>query len=92
VIHQTKSNSLKMFVTLFVKAGTGILFTLLLKNIYGVVISTYIMTFAAIIYGYGKLRKHLDYTIPGILATGYAEMKVFVKKEIRMLSKSKDIS
>ena len=92
IIHQTKTNSYKMFVMISVKIVTGLLFTLLLKNLYGIVISTYIMTFAAIIYGYYQLRKHLDYTIPGILATGYAEMKNFVRAHMNFGSKSKDIS
>ncbi len=89
IIHRTKTNFYKVVLMLAVKIAAGLIFTFTLRNIFGVVIGNYLMTLAGILYGYYELRKNFDYTIPGILSAGYTEMKTFLKKEIKVLSRSK---
>ncbi len=88
IIHKTKVNSYKVIIMLVVKIATGLLFAWLLKNIYGIVISTFLMTIAAIFYGYYQLRKSLDFTIPGILSLGYTELKVLIRKTLKLTAKT----
>lgn len=84
IIHQTKTNFYKVILMLTIKITTGLALTYMLQNIYGVVISNYLMTFAAIAYGHHHLRKHLDYTIGGIIKTGYAETKLIIQKTLKL--------
>jgi O-antigen/teichoic acid export membrane protein len=90
IIHRTKTNFFKVILMLVVKITTGLLFTVIVRNIYGVVIGNFLMTFAGVIYGYYELRKNFNYTIPGIIATGYSELYAFIKKELVLKSRKKD--
>jgi len=91
VIHKTKINFYKVILMLIVKVATGLLFTTLLKDIYGILIANYLMTIAAIIYGYYQLRKYLDYTIPGILITGYSEISGLIRRTLKLSPKTQSM-
>jgi hypothetical protein len=77
---------------LCIKVTAGLLLTTLLKNIYGVVISNYIVNIAAILYGYYYLRKYVNYTIADTLRTGYAETKLLIQKGLKLVPGLKKIS
>jgi O-antigen/teichoic acid export membrane protein len=83
IIHLPKINFYKVLIMLTVNivadfAGIG-----LLHNIYGIVFAGLLTNFAGIFFGYYQLRKHLDYTIRGILSTGYYEVKMLAQKYLK---------
>lgn len=80
ITHHTKTNFYKMIIVTSVKIVTGLLFTELLKSLYGIVISNFIATIIGIIYGSYQLNKHIPHNIPGILRIGYTELILLVKK------------
>ncbi len=92
IMHKTQANFYKVIIMLAVKIIAGFIFVEILKNIYGIVIANYLMTIAAIFYGYYQLRKSIDYNIAGILSTGYSEIKIFIAKERKIIFGPKDKS
>ena len=79
ITHQTKTNFYKVIIMLVVKVGVNFAGIALFGNLYGIALSLFLVTVSAIIYGNYQLRKTMDYTIGGIIATGFAEMNVFLK-------------
>ncbi len=78
ILHYTKINFYKVVVMLIVKTICDFAFVALLGNIYGIAISHFLSTLAGVILGYIYLRKLIPYTIPGIIVSGYQEMKLFI--------------
>ena len=90
ITHQTKTNFYKMIIMLVVKVAINFAGLALFGNLYGIALSTFLVTLSALVYGNYQLRKSLDYTIPGIIATGFTEMKVFLQKVLRPVPQIKD--
>jgi O-antigen/teichoic acid export membrane protein len=90
IVHKTKANFHKMILMLATRIVAGFIFTSILRNIYGIVIANYLMTILGILYGYSQLRTSIDYTIPGLLVTGYSEISLFLKKELKIIFGAKD--
>ncbi len=91
--HQTKVNFHKVIIMLSVKVAVNFAgiymfehFTGKGTGLYGITLSYFLVTLSAIIYGNYQLRKTLDYTIPGILALGYSEMKIFIRQNLKLKS------
>lgn len=80
IIHKERINFYKVVVMLVTKAAGDFVFIYLLGNIYGVAVSLLLSTVAGIAFGYYHLRKHIDYTLPGIVVCGWQETGVFLKK------------
>jgi O-antigen/teichoic acid export membrane protein len=86
IIHRTKTNFYKVVIMLVVKVAANFAGIAIFGNLYGIALSLFLVTLAAIIYGNYQLSKYLDYTIPGILISGFNEMKVFLQKNLRISS------
>ncbi len=83
ITHHTHTNFYKMVLVISMKIVCGLLFTEMLQNIYGIIIANYIGMAASIIYGHYYLRKYLPHTLPGILITGYKELILLLRKNIK---------
>jgi O-antigen/teichoic acid export membrane protein len=84
VIRQTKVNFYKVIIMLAVKVACNFAGLAIFGNIYGVNLSCFIVTIAAIFFGNYQLRKHLDYKIPDILLSGYQETKLLIQKNTKL--------
>ena len=87
VTHHSKANFYKMVIVICIKIACGLLFTEVLKSIYGIVVANYISVIVAIIYGHYQLRKHVPHTITGIIGVGYRESVLFLKSGLRFSKK-----
>ncbi|MCW3123431.1 MAG: lipopolysaccharide biosynthesis protein [Flavipsychrobacter sp.] len=92
IIHKTKTNFQKVIIMLVVKTIAGLILTLVFKHIFGIVIANYLMTIAAIWFGYHHLNRYMPHTITGIIVTGYNELRDFIRKELKLTSKPKGVS
>jgi len=89
IIHQQKVNLYKVIAMGTVNILTAFVATLILKDIYGkqtatygVVIAIFFSTLAGITVGYYHLRKHLNYSLRGIVVLGAVELKNFFNEKI----------
>ncbi len=87
IIHKTKTNFYKVIIMLVVKVAANFAGIAIFGNLYGIAFSLFLVTVSAIMYGNYQLRKYLDYTIPGILITGFVEMKAFIRENVNYKSK-----
>jgi len=83
ITHQTKTNFYKVIIMLVVKVAINFAGLMLFGNLYGIALSVSLVTLSALVYGNYQLQKTLDYTIPGIITTGFEEMKVFIKNVLK---------
>ncbi|WP_448701059.1 oligosaccharide flippase family protein [Mucilaginibacter sp. AW1-3] len=82
IINQPKVNLYKVITMGTVNIAVAFVATLFLKNAYGVVIATLFATLAGITVGYYHLRKHIDYSLRGIIFLGVVELKNFFNEKI----------
>jgi O-antigen/teichoic acid export membrane protein len=82
IIHQPKINLYKVIAMGSVNIIVSFVSTLLLKNVYGVVVGVFFATIAGLVVGYYHLRKHLEYSIRGIIVLGFVELKNFFNEKI----------
>ncbi len=87
ITHHTKVNFFKMVLVISTKIILGLVFTGILKNLYGIIIANYISMIISIIYGYYQLRKFIPHTIPGILLIGYKELLLFLRNWFKFSKK-----
>ncbi len=80
ITRNTKINFYKILIMLVLTVVFDYIGIALLGNVYGAALCTYIVIITAIIYGNYQLGKHLDYTISGILSSGYAEIKENIRQ------------
>ena len=79
ITRNTKINFYKIIIMLVLTVTFDFVGIAVLHNVYGAALCTYVVIIVAIIYGNYQLRKHMDYTIPGILSSGYAEIKQIIQ-------------
>ena len=84
IIHKPKINFYKVLVMLVVNVAADFGGIYAVGNVYGTVLGVLLTNLAGLLFGYYWLRKYLNYTIPGILKTGYTETIVFLKKNLRL--------
>jgi len=82
IIHQQKINFYKVLIMLAVNIPIAFLGIFLFKNIWGAALATPFTLLAGLIFGYYHLRKHIQYSLSGILVTGYVETVNFIKERI----------
>ena len=82
IIHKPKINFYKVLVMLAVNIVCDFGGVLALHNIYGIVLGGFLTIVSGIVFGYINLSKYIDYTIPGILKTGYTEMVLFIRENL----------
>lgn len=82
IINQPRVNLYKVIVMVTADVVVALAATFLLKSIYGVVIGIFFATIAGLGVGYYHLRKHLDYSLRGIIVLGIVEMKNFFNEKI----------
>jgi O-antigen/teichoic acid export membrane protein len=80
IIHLPKINFYKVLIMLVVTAIATTVGISIFKNIYGVAIAVPFPLIAGLAFGYYHLRKHIDYSIKGILTTGYRELTLLIGK------------
>ncbi len=80
ITRNTKINFYKIIIMLVLTVTFDFVGVAVTGNVYGAALCTYVVIIVAIIYGNYQLRKHMDYTIPGILSSGYAEIKEIVRQ------------
>ncbi len=80
ITRNTKINFYKIIIMLILTVTFDFVGIAVFHNVYGAALCTYVVIIVAIIYGNYQLRKHMDYTIPGILSAGYAEIKEIIEK------------
>lgn len=83
VMRETKVNFYKVIIMLAVKVSGNFIGLYMFHNIYGINFSSFIVTVAAIVYGNYKLRKCFDYRIADVVTSGYHEMKLLIRKNVR---------
>lgn len=83
IIHLPKINFYKVLLMLGINIVTDFAGIAIFHNIYGVVFAGFITNMSGLIFGYVQLRKHVHYTIGGILSTGYYESKALVLKLLK---------
>jgi O-antigen/teichoic acid export membrane protein len=82
VIHQPKVNFIKVLVMLFFNITGDIVGILILKNVYGVAITTVIPILIGMLVGYFALRRYSPFRIIDMYTTGYHELKILVLEKI----------
>lgn len=86
VIHQPKRNLFKVIIMLVLNVSLNYIFIMLLKDLYGVVLSSVIAFSIGAVYSYRSLRKFLPFNLRGIFKTGVLEMQYlynrFVKRSV----------
>lgn len=82
IIHQPKVNLYKVVTMGTVNIIVAFVAISILKNVYGIVIATFCSTIAGLTVGYYHLRKHLNYSLRGIIVLGVVEMKNFFNEKI----------
>lgn len=85
IIHQTKVNFYKVIIMIIIKVVGDFAGIYMFQNVHGVVLAMFIVHFTALIYGNYQLKKHLDYTIGGILTTGFNESKLLIVSKAKAL-------
>jgi O-antigen/teichoic acid export membrane protein len=75
IIHQPKRNFIKVIIMLVVNVVANYLGILIFGNLFGVAVSTVLSFVAGFSYGYLSLKTFLPFNMPGILNTGYKELK-----------------
>ncbi len=83
IIHKPKVNFHKVLIMLFVNIAADISGVYLFGNIYGILFGVFFTISSGFVYGNYQLRKYLDYSIPGILKTGYQELKLIADKYLK---------
>ena len=83
VTRHTKINFYKMMIMLIATIIGDFTGLSIFGNIYGIALSDIIVIVPAILYGNYQLHKYMEYTIPGILSLGYAEIKQFIGEKLK---------
>ena len=84
IIHRPKANFYKVLIMISVNIVADYIGITLLKGIDGIIIGVFFTILSGLIFGYSQLRKYLDYSILGILRTGYEETVLFVRKQLKL--------
>lgn len=82
IIHQTRINFIKVIIMLTLKVAMDFLGIYFFHNIYGIVAAFAVVHLTAMWYGNYQLQKHLEYTMPEILSTGYTELRYFIRQKL----------
>ncbi len=82
IINQPKVNLYKVIAMGSVNIIVAFVCTLLFKSVYAIVFATLCATIAGLSIGYYHLRKHLDYSLRGIITLGFVELKNFFYEKI----------
>jgi O-antigen/teichoic acid export membrane protein len=82
IIHQPKVNLYKVIAMGTVNIAVAFGATMILKDVYGIVIAVFCSTIAGLTVGYYHLRKHLNYSLRGIIVLGFVELKNFFNEKI----------
>jgi len=82
IILQQKVNFYKVIIMLATNVPVAYFGILILHNIWGAAIAIPFTLLAGLLFGYYHLRKHIDYSIRGIVATGYVESINFIREKI----------
>ena len=85
ILQQTKVNFHKVIIMGAASILSAFIGTMAFHNIYGVVLSTPFTTLTGIVFGGYYLRKHINYSIKGVLTTGFTETRNFIR--VRLLGK-----
>ena len=86
IIHRPKVNFYKVLIMISANIAADFIGIYFLKGIEGIIFGVFCTTFSGLLFGYFQLRKSLDYTIGGILISGYQEMIAFLKKNLKLAS------
>ena len=79
IVNQPKMNLLKIFLMLTVNVIGDFIGIYFFGNIYGIALASLLPILVGMIFGFWILRKHLDFSILGILSTGVAEIKLLLQ-------------
>jgi len=82
IINQPKINLYKVIAMGSVNIVVALVATLITKNVYGVTLATLCATIAGLALGYYHLRKHIDYSLRGIISLGVVELRNFFYEKI----------
>ena len=82
VIHKPKINFYKVLLMLGVNIVADYVGVLVLKNIYGAVLASFLTNFSGLLFGYFCLRRYVPYSISGIISTGYLELKDLIRNNL----------
>ncbi|WP_428331025.1 lipopolysaccharide biosynthesis protein [Mucilaginibacter sp.] len=84
ILNKPHINMIKVIIMLVVNVAGDFIGIYIFHNLYGVALSSIFTFLAGVIYGYWVLRKHLNFTMLGILKVGFIETKAlaisFLKK------------
>jgi O-antigen/teichoic acid export membrane protein len=80
IIHQPKVNFYKVLLMLVVNIAADFAGIAAFGSIYGVALSSFMVTFTGVYFGYSNLRRYISFTIPEIYRSGYAELKILYVK------------
>ena len=86
IIHKPRINFYKVIVMLTANVVFDFLGIYIFGNINGVAIASFFTFLSGIIFGYYWLRKYLDFTLYGILETGFKETINFLQKTFFKIS------
>ncbi len=79
IIHKERANFLKVIAMLIAKVIGAVAFVYMLGNVFGIVAGHLLSILTGVVLGYYLLRKHVNYTIPGIVAIGWQETKLLLR-------------
>lgn len=78
ILNKPHINMIKVIIMLVVNIAGDFLGIYIFHNLYGVAISSIFTFLAGIIYGYWILKKHISFTMTGILKIGFIEVKLII--------------
>ncbi len=82
IINKPRINLHKIILMLVINIVGDFVGIALFKNLYGAVAASFVMYTVSLSYGYTQLNKYLPVSIRSVLATGYAETKLFIRRFI----------
>ena len=87
IIHKPQVNFYKVLIMLAVNIAGDFAGIAIFKGLYGVAVSAVVTHVSGIIYGYYRLNKYLPVKVVDIFTTGYKEMLLFIRQEMKIVSK-----
>ena len=84
IIHKPNLNLYKVLIMLSAVVVFDIAGIYALNNIYGIILGAFFSIFIGLLFGYFQLTRYVSYSIADILRVGSMEMKIFLKKNLKL--------
>ena len=91
ILNKPQLNMMKVFLMLTVNIVADFAGIAIFHNLYGVAIASLFTYYSGLIFGYIQLKKHLDFTLNDVLATGYREVIEMVRHLLEKRSKAANV-